>query len=498
MANGTVLFVDDEEKVLRSLKRVFRDEPYEILTATRGEDALEILQQQEAHVVLLDIMMPGLGGYETCKQIKSLAKGKLTQIILVSGKGSIQARLTGYEVGADDYVVKPFTNDELLAKVRVQFRLRNALAKLEERTAELVKANEILQAAEANLRTIIIQNADGIIIVDRNGIIRFVNPAAESLFDREAEELLGEMFGFTVVRGEATEIEVIRKDGETVVAEMRPVGIEWEGKAAHLISIRDITERRKAEDKIKEAIAIKSEFISMASHELRTPLTAIKEGVRLVITEQTGELNDEQKEFLGIAKRNVDRLARLINDILDFQKLDAGKMEFSMQKNDVNEVVKEIKEAMVHLANEKGVSLITELDDNIPRIKFDRDRITQVLMNIVNNAVKFIKQGDIIITTAKDDNIVRVCVQDTGPGIKEEDLPKLFREFEQISTGKDRKTSGTGLGLAISRQIIKEHNGEIWAESEYGKGATFHFVLPVEQCNGKPERLEDKKISQET
>ena len=189
----------------------------------------------------------------------------------------------------------------------------------------------------------------------------------------------------------------------------------------------------------------------------------------------------------------MDILAIIINDILDFQKLSAGKMEFSMQKNDMNEVVKEIEEAMVHLANEKGVSLITELDDNMPRIKFDRDRITQVLMNIVNNAVKFTKQGDIIITTAKDDNIVHVCVQDTGPGVKEEDLPKLFREFEQISTGKDRKTGGTGLGLAISRQIIKEHNGEIWAESEYGKGATFHFVLPVEQCNGKPERLEDKK-----
>ncbi len=481
MANGTVLFVDDEENILHFLKRVFIDESYEILTATNGEDALEILQQQEVHVVLLDIMMPGLDGYETCKRIKSHAKGRLTQVILVSGDGSIQAKVRGYDVSADDYVVKPFINKELLAKVRVQFRLRAALVKLEEQTTELVKANEILQATEANLQTIITQNADGIIIVDRNGIIRFANPAAESLFGRKTEELFGDAFGFAVVGEETARIEVMRRDSETVVAEMRTVGIKWEGEAAHLISIRDISERKKAEDKIKEAIAIKAEFISMASHELRTPLAAMKESIRLVITEQTGELNDEQKEFLGIAKRNVDRLARLINDILDFQKLDAGKVEFDLQKNDMNEVVREIEEAMIPLANEKGLSLMTELDDNMPRIKFDRDKITQVLTNIVNNAVKFTEQGNITITTAKDGNIVRVTVQDTGPGIKETDLPKLFQEFVQISTGNRTKMGSSGLGLAISEKIINEHNGKIWAESEFGKGTSLHFVLPIEE-----------------
>ena len=137
MENKTILFADDDEKLLRSLKRVFGNELYETLYASSGEEVLEILNQQEVHVVLLDIMMPGLGGYETCKQIKSGVKGKLTQVILVSGQATIEARLKGYEFGADDYIVKPFDNNELLAKVRIQFRLRDALVKLASKNAEL-------------------------------------------------------------------------------------------------------------------------------------------------------------------------------------------------------------------------------------------------------------------------------------------------------------------------------------------------------------------------
>jgi signal transduction histidine kinase len=230
---------------------------------------------------------------------------------------------------------------------------------------------------------------------------------------------------------------------------------------------------------------MKSAFVSMASHELRTPLTAIKEGIRLVVQERTGRLNSEQKEFLGIAQRNVDRLARLINDILDFQKLESGRTYLGTQENDINEIVREIIETMTSLANEKGLNLITQLDDTVPKIKCDKDKIIQVLTNIVNNAIKFTERGSITIATAADDNIAQVSVSDTGPGIKKEDLPKLFNEFEQLAGGGDRKTGGSGLGLAISRKIIEKHNGKIWAESEYGKGATFHFIVPIEERRNK-------------
>ena len=227
---------------------------------------------------------------------------------------------------------------------------------------------------------------------------------------------------------------------------------------------------------IEEAMAVKSQFLSTVSHELRTPLTAIKESIRLVYSETTGEINEEQKELLGIAKRNVDRLARLINDVLDFQKLEAGRMGLDLCQNDINEVVKEIAETVACVANEKKLDIFTNLEDDLPEIGFDRDRITQVLTNLVNNAIKFTEHGSITISTAMKNNLLHVSVQDSGSGIEEDDIPKLFHEFEQLS---NRKTGGTGLGLAITRKIIQKHNGRIWAESEFGKGTSFCFVLPV-------------------
>ena len=187
---------------------------------------------------------------------------------------------------------------------------------------------------------------------------------------------------------------------------------------------------------------------------------------------------------MDIAKRNVDRLNRLINEILDFQKLESGKMVFNMRENDMNEVVKEVRQAMLPLAEEKGLDFILRLDEHLPRVKFDKDRITQVLLNLVNNAIKFTDHGSIIIVTQQGDNFIQVTVQDTGAGIKEDDMSKLFQEFTQLETGIKKKTGGTGLGLVISLEIIEAHHGKIWPESTFGKGTIVHFTLPVKERRG--------------
>ncbi len=246
----------------------------------------------------------------------------------------------------------------------------------------------------------------------------------------------------------------------------------------------DITDRKKAEEKTREAIEIKSEFTSMVSHELRTPLTAIKEGIAIVSDGSAGSVNDEQRDFLDTAKRNVDRLARLINDVLDFQKLEAGRVDFNIEEGNINEVVREVQKELVSLVKEKGLDFILKLDEKLPRIRFDRDKIIQVLTNLINNAVKFTNKGSITISTSREGNTVRVSVKDTGAGIGKEDIPKLFHKFEQLTKGTYRKTGGTGLGLAISRGIIAGHKGKIWAESEPGRGTTFHFVLPIDKQRG--------------
>ena len=250
---------------------------------------------------------------------------------------------------------------------------------------------------------------------------------------------------------------------------------------ASLNILEDLTE---AKEKLEEAISIKTDFTSMVSHELRTPLSAIKESIAIVGDGTAGEINAEQKEFLTMAKRNVDRLARLINDVLTFQKLETGRPEFNLTEHDINDVAGEVRNAMFSLAQGKGIEISLKLDETMPKVKFDRDKIIQVLSNLLNNAIKYTEKGSIIITISHRENIARVEVQDSGPGIKKEDIPRLFQKFSQLESVSERKTGSTGLGLAISRQIIEAHKGKIWAESEVGKGATFIFVLPIKDRRG--------------
>jgi signal transduction histidine kinase len=288
-----------------------------------------------------------------------------------------------------------------------------------------------------------------------------------------------------------------RKDGKphTEVVEDPKIGIpllvttspilDEQGRFAGSVHLaKDITQAKEAERKLKEAVEIKSDFVCMVSHELRTPLTAIKEGISLMADGIAGRVNKKQREFLDIAMRNVDRLARLIGEVLDFQKMETGRIKFNIRENDLNEAVREVHATMLPAAQQKGLKLAVRIDEKLPTVKFDKDSIVQVLTNIIDNAIKYTEKGNIIVSTARKGNVAMVMVQDTGTGINEEDIPKLFHSFERLPRGKYKKTGGTGLGLAISKQIVDAHRGTIWAKSAPDAGSTFYFVLPIEERRG--------------
>ena len=247
-----------------------------------------------------------------------------------------------------------------------------------------------------------------------------------------------------------------------------------EGIASHIGSA---LMRKRAEEALQETAETKSRFASMVSHELRSPLTAITLGVSFIL-ESADCLSPEQKSLLGLVHDNTGRLGRLINDVLDLQKMAAGKMTFNMLENEISDAVLPTARSMGLLAKSKGLELITDITPGLPRARFDNDKITQVLTNLLANAIAHTEKGIITVRAAHDGGTLHISVGDTGRGIKAEDLPKLFRAFEQLGGGK---TGGTGLGLAISKEIILAHNGKIWAESEPGKGSVFHFTLPVTQ-----------------
>lgn len=281
-------------------------------------------------------------------------------------------------------------------------------------------------------------------------------------------------------RAKDIEYDLVRKDGSILPVLLNAAAVT--DKDGNFVMSRatmfDISDRKKVELARKEAAEAKSHFTSMVSHELRTPLAAIKEGISIVIDGVVGKISDEQATYLGIAKSNVDRLARLINDILDFQKIESGKIEFRINKDDIGKAINEIYRTMNPLAEQKGIAFEVSIEDGIPPVLFDYDKIMQVLANLVSNAIKFTGKGGIRVAAVREDGFIHVSVSDTGIGIKEHDIPKLFKSFEQLEDSIESK-GGTGLGLAISKEIIDRHNGNIWAESEHGTGTIIHFKLPI-------------------
>ena len=239
---------------------------------------------------------------------------------------------------------------------------------------------------------------------------------------------------------------------------------------------KDVTEH-----KYQEALEIKAELIQMVSHELRTPIHSVKEGLSIVLEGLTGEITPEQKEVLNISKRCVDRLVRLVNDVLAFHRLEAGVIEFQMRKENLTRIIEEVGASMHPLVENKNLRLKLALQKDLPEIELDRDKIVQVLTNFLQNAIKFTLQGELTITSSVNSQGVKVSVKDTGIGIQQEDVPKLFRKFGQLESAKLVAPGGTGLGLAISKMIVERHHGKIEIESEYKKGSAFSFTIPLEQ-----------------
>ncbi len=272
------------------------------------------------------------------------------------------------------------------------------------------------------------------------------------------------------------------EEEERVISVTKIPKLDREGKVEYVVcSGIDVTHQRRAQEEMERAMKAREGFISMVSHELRTPLTVIIEGVNIVADGSCGEVNPEQEKFLNLARKNVDRLGRLINDILDIQKMEEGMMKYEIRENSIIETLLSAAEASRPVAEKKGLALETDIEKGLPEVSFDRDKISQVLNNLLNNALKFTEKGSITLAAALEDDNIKVSVSDTGPGISPEDMPRLFGKFEQFKINKQRTTGGTGLGLAICREIITRHGGRIWAESEPGTGTVFYFTFPVKQ-----------------
>jgi len=221
-------------------------------------------------------------------------------------------------------------------------------------------------------------------------------------------------------------------------------------------------------------------FTSTASHELRTPLSSILIAVDLLAQPVAGQLSEEGTRYLHVAKKGVERLSHLIDDILSLSKLESGAETLKTEPKQISDLIRDTVVIQELLATQKGLYLKMEMAPDLPPVGVNTDRIIQVLNNLIHNALKFTKQGGVIVSSClgREAGTVEVCVKDTGPGISQEEIPKLFQKFHQLDN-TDSRVRGTGLGLAICKEIIAHHRGNIWIESERGRGSSFIFSLPI-------------------
>ncbi len=370
------------------------------------------------------------------------------------------------------------------------------------RAVRIFKANaieqrhgeEIIRNSEARIRAVFDNVIDGIVTIDEKGTVETFNPAAERLFGFAAEEVVGknvkmlmpepyhgehdDYLGNYMRTGEAKvigigrEVTGRRKDGSTFPMELAVSEMQIDGTRMFAGIVRDISERKAVEKS-------KAEFISTVSHELRTPLTSIKGSLGLVISGAAGDMPDKMAPMIKIAHSNCDRLVRLINDILDIEKIAAGKMEFSIQEVNLHEIVTQAIESNKGYGEDRGISfdLISTMPD--ARVDGDADRLMQVMANLLSNAAKYSPEKDTVeISLARHGKGYRVSVTDKGQGIPEEFHGRIFQKFSQADSSDTRQKGGTGLGLNITREIIEYHGGKIDFVTEQGKGSTFFFDLP--------------------
>lgn len=377
---------------------------------------------------------------------------------------------------------------------------------------------DALADSEAELRALFAAMNDVVLVIDCNGVYQKIAPTNPTLLYKPPEELLGKSLRdvFPAERAE-TFINAIRQVVETQKTARIEYELEIDGRvvwfdasvspmeAERILWIaRDITDRKQAEERLRqlneeleqrvakrteelaaamtraqESDRLKSAFLATMSHELRTPLNSIIGFTGVILQGLAGPLNEEQTKQLNMTYASARHLLALINDVLDISKIEAGQLEIVKRPFDLRQAIENVLRVIQPLLQKKDLLLRTSIGSNVGIINQDQRRVEQVLINLVNNAIKFTERGEVTIECQIRDGWLETCVRDTGIGIKPEDMHKLFKPFQQIETGLARSHEGTGLGLSICKHLVTAMGGEITVESQWGIGSTFTFTLPT-------------------
>lgn len=501
LKDSKVLMVDDTPANIDVLRRVLGPEGYKLSFSNTGEKALQIALRGIPDLILLDVMMPGMDGFETCRRLKQSPITKNIPVIFITAKTDTDDLVEGFRVGAVDYITKPFKQEEVNLRVRTHLQTR-ALVKQRE---NLIRN---LSASEERFRLLATWSPSGIFQVDIHGNTIYANQRWQNIFELTGEEsYLGHRWWQRIYLEDQEYIQNLWQSSVQTLKEFygqfriqtRYGKIRWvqiramasPGEGHQIESFvgttEDITELKLAQEHMMYAkesaeamVKAKSEFLASMTHELRTPLNAIIGYSEMLAEEARGEGQDTKDlEKITTASRY---LLRLINNVLDLSKLEANKMVLHLEEFQVAPLVHEVTSTIFPLIL-KNNNLLEIEEDQSGTMYADETKVRQILYNLLSNACKFTKDGKILLRVYRKINEPgEWCyfeVEDTGIGLTEEEIKKIFQKYIQASSSTSHHYGGTGLGLLLSQQFCHLMGGDITVKSQAGKGSTFIAFLPA-------------------
>lgn len=459
-----ILVVDDTDSSRLDLCRLVRELGHEVYEASSGMAALEQALAQTPDVVLLDLLMPDMNGFEVTQRLHTMVTQRWLPVIVTSSLQGEQHFIEALHQGADDFLARPINPEMLEAKLRHYGKVLGLQSRL---------------AAMAQRQRAIHDNIlDAVITLNGAGVIEESNLAATGIFGIGAEHLLGQRCE-AVIGANLTdllaqrELSLVRADGTRFPAEV--ANSEWSesGRVRHTIVIRDLTERQRVD-------RMKDEFLATVSHELRTPLSSVLGALSLLAAGAAGALPEAAKPLAEMATRNGERLGRLIDDILDLTKLEGNQLLMHVKPSDLTPLLREALNANQGYAQRAEVKLCGDFSESGPQVQIDADRFLQAMANLLSNAIKHSAPGDTVrVSIEESATHVRVKVRDQGPGIAPEFRAHMFEKFSQADGSDRRAQGGTGLGLYITRMLVERMGGSVEVDSVAGVGATFILVFPI-------------------
>ena len=433
---------------------------FAVKETARLSTGCRLLARESFDVILLDLTFAQGVGIEGFRKVS--AQSPETPILVLTGLQDEAVAVEAVREGAQDYVIKG-TPDCCLLKRAVRYAIERK--RLSREVERLLDGDAVAK-----------------LLVDAAGVVRYANPAAESLFGLKTESLRGRPFAYSLTPDAASQIKISFAGAEERTVEMSAGSIAWNGAQARLITLRDVSDSGRLQSLEAETrenmriVEIKNQFMGRISHELRNTLATVKTAVFCLNDDLTGPLTPRQTRLVQMISRNVDRQVKIIDNILDLARFKSGKIKVTYHPVELSGIIDEISQEF-QIKN-KAQRLLLELPDNLPIVHGDPDLLVQVLRNLLDNAFRFART-QVTIKAADASAEVSLSVMDDGAGIPKERIGELFNQFVQLDRPKGGNGyKGTGLGLAICKEIIEAHRGRIWAESGDGAGTSFNFVLP--------------------